>query len=363
MFFSANQHRHGWSFVSDPGWSQFGSVWAKGYAHDMTLEQVVRCYDFDQPPNITGNFCLVKIDSAGIDLGHNRDRNFPLWANQHHVSNINPVGQQIWADTRLNGTKINIPGALEQTLTLDQATDKIIQLVLAQSQGFLKHTQLPINIFRSGGLDTAFVYALIQYLAVDAVEWTHDLVETNDFIENNKSALDQFWAYKQIHHWNHPCAIVTGSHGDEYFLRGPTAIAMIMAWHDIDFVKILDQNPDAYHYWYFSKPANRDIFASHYASKDQLKEQYPTWISLADQIVNILANDHQHWHLGQTLTWTPQKDLDIARWALCLPIDDLVQNSLHGTLIRNCIKRLLPSVLDSVTKYKNHTINKENCVF
>jgi hypothetical protein len=353
MFFSLDQINQDWNFFSDPGWHQFGSIWAKGYAHNMPLNQIVQHYDFDQPPSLTGNFCLVKIDSTGIAIGHNRDRSFPLWANENSVSNINPIGNQVWANTLLNGTKIKIPGALEQLLTLDQATDNIINLILAQSQEFLKHNQLPINSFKSGGLDTAFLYALTQYLNIDVTECTTDVIEPNDFIESYKSKLDRFWAYRQIHHWNHPNIILTGSQGDEYFLRGPVAIAMIMAWHDIDFVKILDQNTDAYHHWYFSKPSNRNTFESYYNDRFKLKEQFPNWKSLADQIINILANDHQHWHLGHTLTWTPLKDLDIARWALCLPIEDLIQNSLHGSLMRNCIYRLLPSALNGITKYKN----------
>ena len=163
----------------------------------------------------------------------------------------------------------------------------------------------------------------------------------------------QFWAYRQIHHWNHPGFILTGSQGDEYFLRGPTAIAMIMSWHDVNFLSNLNQNSSAYHHWYFTKPANLRIFMDAWQNRQQLKEQYPTWTKLADQVINILINDHQHWHLGQTLTWTPQKDLDIARWALCLGPDDLIQNSLHGTLVRHCALRLDPNSLAAVTRFKN----------
>jgi hypothetical protein len=324
------------------------------------LEQVVAGYDFEQPPTIPGNFCLIKISGTTLQIGHNLDRSFPLWANQDRISNFEPVGEPVWADTLitidstgLQRRRIGIPGALGELLTVDQVTDRILDRVIRSAQQFLKHNQLPINTFRSGGLDTAFLYALANRLEITHTEWKEAVIEPNDWINQNTEKLECFWAYKQIHHWNRSNIILTGSHGDEYFLRGPFVISMIMAWHDIDFVKILQQYPNAYHYHYFSKPKNLKLFVSEFQNRSALKERYPTFQTLCDQIINILANDHQHWHLGHTLTWTPQKDLDIARWALCLSIEDLIQNSLHGSLIRNCIQRLMPSAIEAVTKYKN----------
>lgn len=365
MFFTATRKNNTWTFDGDNGWTQFGSIWAKGYANDRPLQKVVQEYDFTKPSKVTGNFALIRIDNKGIAVGHSRDRSFPLWASSTTVSNLNCVGESIWADTlicvdsqgQIQRSKIDIAGVPEQTLTMDQVTDRIVDLVVKQSTQFLQHTRLPVTLFRSGGLDTAFLYALIKKLQTDYVEIKDSIFEVNNFITNNTDALNKFWAYKQLHHWNSPCVIATGSQGDEYFLRGPSAVAMIMAWHDIDFVKILRQNPDAYHSWYFLQPKNLKIFEYHYNNRHYLCEQFPTRTHLNNQIVNMLANDHQHWHLGQTLTWTPQKDLDIARLALCLPIDDLISNGLHGTLTKNCIGRLFPDALLGVTKHKNRKVS------
>ena len=310
MFFTAVKHNNTWQFDSDPGWHRIGNVYAKGYACDQTLEQVIERYDFAQAPTIPGNFCLVKIENSTLQVGHNIDRSFPLWASTDCVTNLEPVGEQIWADTlitvdqKVHKQRIEIAGSLEQTLTVEQATDLILERVLFQSKRFVSHNTLPINTFRSGGLDTAFLYALVNYLKIEHTEWTETVVESMPWLEQNKEKLKRFWAYKQIHHWNHPNVMLTGSQGDEYFLRGPAAIAMIMAWHDIDFVSILDQHPQAYHHWYFSKPANKQLFESNYLNRAQLQQQYVTKKDLNDQIINMLANDHQHWHLGETLTWT-----------------------------------------------------------
>lgn len=360
MFFLLSLQKNQWNFESDPGWHRFGDIWAKGYACDRTLAQVVADYDFDQPPSIPGNFCLIKISGTTVQVGHNLDRSFPLWASQDRVSNLDPVGQPIWADTLitvdssgLHCKQIEILGVPDQTLTLGQVTDRILHRVTDHARQFVKHNRLPINSFRSGGLDTAFLHALVSNLGIAHSEWKETVVEPNDWINRNTEKLGRFWAYQQIHHWNRPTIMLTGSQGDEYFLRGPSVISMIMAWHDIDFLEILNQHPGAYHHWYFSKSKNQEIFASEFRDRFALKEQYPTWKTLCDQIINVLANDHQHWHLGETLTWTPQKDLDIARWALCLPIQDLLQNSLHGSLTRSCIQGLMPSSLESVIKHKN----------
>ena len=360
MFFDISLQNNKWKIESDPGWHQFDNIWAKGYACDRPLEQVVADYDFEQAPAIAGNFCLIKISGTTLQIGHNLERSFPLWASQNRITNLEPAGEPVWADTMisidstgLRRRQIGIAGALGESLTVEQVTDRILDRVTTSAQQFLKHNQLPINTFRSGGLDTAFLYALANRLAITHTEWKETVIESNDWINQNTEKLECFWAYQQIHHWNRSNMILTGSHGDEYFLRGPSVIAMIMAWHDIDFAKLLQQHPDAYHYHYFLRPKNFKLFVSEFENRAALKERYPTFQTLCDQIINILANDHQHWHLGNTLTWTPQKDLDIARWALCLPIEDLIENSLHGSLIRNCIQRLMPSAIEAVTKHKN----------
>jgi hypothetical protein len=80
---------------------------------------------------------------------------------------------------------------------------------------------------------------------------------------------------------------------------------------------------------------------------------------LNKQILNILINDHQHWHLGNTLTWTPFKDIEIAKILLQCPIEDLLPQFLDARLTKDLIIDYNPDIIDYLSKYKNHN-NKEN---
>ena len=76
--------------------------------------------------------------------------------------------------------------------------------------------------------------------------------------------------------------------------------------------------------------------------------------SLNNQVLNILANDYQHWHLGNTLTWTPYKDIKIVKILLQCPIDELIPQLLDGRLSKDLIIDYNPAIIDYLSEYKNH---------
>jgi len=181
--------------------------------------------------------------------------------------------------------------------------------------------------------------------------------EQDSFTDKNQSLLNKFWAYKQIHHWTDFTWIATGSHGDEYFLRGPAAIAMLTAWHNINFGKLLADNPNYYHYYHFNK--YKELWADSWNNRQRLQEEYPTVELLHCQILNMLVNDHQHWHLGNTLTWTPYLDIEIPKILLQLNINDLIPQFLDGRLSKDLIINYNPKIIDSLSQFKNRN-SKEN---
>jgi hypothetical protein len=221
----------------------------------------------------------------------------------------------------------------------------------------VKLTQVPqdIKLFCSGGLDTLLLYGMLAG-SHDFELIQDDHYEPDTFTEQNREALKQFWAYKQIHHWTHPTWLATGSHGDEYFLRGPTVIGMLTAWHDINFSKLLADNPTAYHYHHFNKYP--DLWKNAWDNRNQIQDQYPTVELLHRQILNILVNDYQHWHLGNTLTWTPYKDINITKILLQCDINELIPQFLDGRLSKDLIIDYNPNIIDYLSKYKNHNMRE-----
>jgi hypothetical protein len=68
----------------------------------------------------------------------------------------------------------------------------------------------------------------------------------------------------------------------------------------------------------------------------------------------MLINDHQHWHLGETVTFTPFKDLEITKLLLRLPKEVLVQQMLHGYVSRKLIEKIDTNTIQWLNKYKNY---------
>lgn len=333
-----NNHQLGNLWINcDHGWQISNSTFYKGYVD---------------------NYCKIIVDASGAKIEHSIPRSFPLYYQTGLVTNLNSTPAQAWSDDvveidklgNINLTKNSMDLTIEDTvLTIAQAQEQIGQLLdnkLSQAPDDLK-------LFCSGGVDTMLLYSMLDQfeLVVD------EHYEPDQFTTDNHLALDKFWGYAQIHHWTQPTWLATGSHGDEYFLRGPAVVAMLTAWHDINFGELLANNPDCYHYHHFNKYS--ELWKNTWDNRHQLQKEYPTIKLLHRQIINILVNDYQHWHLGNTLTWTPFKDINIAKILLQCPIDELIPQFLDARLSKDLIIDYNPNIIDYVSKYKNYN-SQEN---
>ena len=77
----------------------------------------------------------------------------------------------------------------------------------------------------------------------------------------------------------------------------------------------------------------------------------------ADYILRNCINDHQHWHLGNTITFTPFKDIQILKWILELDeqkyIIELIDNIVDARLEKELIAKNDPNLLQFLTANKN----------
>ena len=350
------------TFNCDAGWQQFNInddvIFAKGYSDTQSLDELAN--NFYQADNYSGNFCLIKFAEL-IEITHNKNRGFPLRFCDNSVTNLfsGDQYQPVWADDniqidnnwKITSNKIKLDTTIPtELLSITSAVDKIFNILTTDIEKFI-HTNSPkLKLFCSGGLDTLLLYSLLTYTNTKFDLLIADHYETDNFNETNKLVLGKNWAYKQIHHWQDPSWLATGGCGDEYFLRGPAVISMLSAWHDIDFNNLLTQSTDSYHYRHFSK---YDIWQTDWNERRQLQQKYPTKALLNQQILNILLHDHQHWHLGNTLTYTPFKNIEIVKILLQCSVEELLPQFLDGQLSKSLIARVDPALLKSVSKYKN----------
>jgi hypothetical protein len=185
----------------------------------------------------------------------------------------------------------------------------------------------------------------------DILDYEH--FEYDQFTNQNlKNIQNSHWAYKQIHHWHDNTMLISGACGDEFLFRGPYIIALWAAWHNIDLAKIL-KTASGYHVGYFQKETNLTVIRKHWLKRSTIKSLYPTRQDLIRQILNANVNDHQHWHLGNTLTWTPFKDLTLTKIMMRLSESDLVDHVLDATVNKQVINSLWPNALKLLSTTKN----------
>jgi hypothetical protein len=353
MFFSISKTRD----LRFPNHTNLG-IWI--VSHDNGWKNSNNCIS----KGTDNNWLDIVISDSKLSLNHSKYRSFPLWWNvdTQTLTNLNGTGEQIWADSLVtltaNGlekTHTDVIGKIDTTeVAVEHVTTSIKHILL---KNVAIKTPDHLKLFLTGGIDTLLLLALLKYTNEHKYEYiSSEHLDYDWFVNNNFETIKNLhWGYKQMHHWTDPSCLISGCPGDEFFVRGPAAIALWCAWHDIDFIKHLNTADPGYHTGYFLKEENSQLFIDAYQNRGQLKKDYPTKEEFTRQILNMLVNDHQHWHLGNTLTWTPYLDLQIPKLILRLPAKDLLDHFVNATINKNLISQLDPSVLEmlSTTKNKN----------
>jgi hypothetical protein len=372
MFFSVGtnpdtrfsiHHHVGKQVVScDSGWERFGSrngiILAKGYADNLTLASLAAGFDSADLQN--GNFTLIRI-LDNVEIKHNRHRGYPLYQTDKGITNLkgtDDIIRNIWANEQVSlvNDEVVVTSGLEDfkienSISYDTAVELCASILNTSISSYYYTNKPQIKLFCTGGLDTLLMYALLTKNSVpfELIDYEH--YDNDIFTETNTAALNQYWGYTQIHHWTEPTVLATGSCGDEYLLRGPNTISLLTAWHDINLLDIIKNRPDAYHHKYFLKHAK--VFEDAWNSREWLREQFPNFDLLKEHVYSMLANDHQHWHLGNTTTFTPFKNLDLVKTLLRVDVTELIEQFVDGKLSKDIIAGCDPKLVSLLSPYKN----------
>lgn len=380
MFFSINtqnndsrfpiNHAHSGFYIGlDAGWNrkfvQNTLIFYKGYCDIENLENILEHFLVDPTPKYTGNFGVIIVGADNVILTHDINRPFPVYIdNQNFVTNLTSSDciETVWSDcyltishNKINRIKYNNYANLlldfSNKLSVQECATQI-KAIIDSKLKFVADTELPVNMFLSGGLDTTLLYAVAKQNFGNCKILNYEHIEYDSFLLQHYNSLrKEFVVYNQLHYWKNSTLTFSGAPGDEYFMRGPYVAGLWAAWHNIDLLAVLDQTPRAYHRYHFLK--NKKTIEHFYNIQSELQKTYPTEDTLMMQILNVCANDHQMWHLGNTLTWTPFKDLRILGLTLRLSPEDMLLQILNGDLSRAVIALYDPKCLNIVSNQKN----------
>jgi hypothetical protein len=342
-------HWHMGDFIvnTDPGWQlrQIGTaqVLYKGYADAASLEDLLLDIVLQTTPQILGNFCAMVLVDNTLIIQTDRYRSFPIYISSSNINNLIPTEHVAWTDSLITvhsdlavtENKFNIIGhAWLPTSTVEQ----IDQLLTDKIKRFVSHNQLPLRVFLSGGVDTLLLYSYIRRLAIPHKMIWNLHTDLDKFYLANSADIKKHWGYRQIHHWQQPCVLASGAPGDEFMLRSPTTANQYLLKNGISIPRLLAANSDCLHHAYFSK--HLDLFEG---------QQSAT----APELCNTVVNDWQHWHLGNTLTWTPFRDLELFKLFLALPYDQAVGQIMNSAVSRELIERNVPGLTRALSDQKN----------
>ena len=344
---------------TDAGWKfdrvDDCDVLYKGYADDSSLESLLHRVVVQKCPTYTGNFCVMVYKNKSLTIKTDVYRAFPIYTNDTEINNLIKNGPAIWSDSVITISenltyteeKFDIIGSIDsERLSHQQGIEKLESIIATKTKKLLTHNTLPVKTFLSGGVDSLLTYSYLQKHTSNFTLIDYNHVEWDEFYMKNSEDLQQYWAYKQIHHWKEPCLLTVGSPGDEYMMRSPTTANLYLLSKGTSIPEI-NTNPKNLQYSYFNRDKNIKSF----------KQQSPLAVSNNSELVtalcNILANDWQHWHLGNTLTWTPLRDLRVFKTILQMPEESIRSQILDSGISKELIERNAPGLSSLISDQKN----------
>jgi len=377
--FCSHRHINKYNVHLDSGWEERKvneyTVFFKGYCDTNSLEQLLYQFIDDNTPKYSGNFCIIIISDKNLTITHDINRSFPLkyydndiLTNLLYNEDSVKINDNVWVDSFITYDDSGISKTYLKNLYSIKNFEKIsaidcvdtIKTILTNKVEQLNQISKSVDIFLSGGIDTTMVYSLLKnkYKYPESINIiAKEEFEFSEFTVNNLEVLmnhSNLWGYKLFHHWKKSTVYATGGMGDEIFMRGPTTAAIWCAWNNINLLGELKKIEYSYHKNYFLLEKNRKIIEFYWNNKDNLKKQFPEYTDLCSEIINMVLNDHQHWHLENTISWTPLKDMRILKTILSLDENDILKQIIHGSIDKEIISQLYPGMEHYICTHKNY---------
>lgn len=353
-------------FNFDLGWQTFKfdntMVFFKGYILDNnSLKESLNSLIKNNNHSLDGNFTAILCYDNKFVIAHDINRGYPLWYDDKVITNLEIHKNNVWADKfvsidydfNLELLDVNLKKRAYETLSYDAALKKIYDIIANKFEIFLSNNKNPLKIFLSGGVDTTTLYSFLKKFTTNFEIIDYEYKKFTKFYKANwHNHIKKFWAYNQMHTWGDlPTSIITGGCGDEYLMRGPVTIDLMTKHYDIDMVKLLESNKECYHYGYFMREKNIKVFES--IVDQEVEHTISNKDNVINHILNILQNDHQHWHIDETIFFTPFKDIELANTVLQLNKEDFIKQITDAQINKDLIAMNDPDDLKIISKYKN----------
>ena len=345
---------------TDEGWKKIVIndyvIILKGYSNNYDLKTLASKLTTNERTSIKGNFCAFVCTDDSVKILHDRDRGFPIWIGERSITNLIEQSEPVWEDCTLTvDSMMNVdkkwtsPYAFKRKEISDQSIiDNIHNLLNESFENFLSHNTLPLKMYLSGGIDTLLAWTYLDNFTKNYEIVDYEYIKNTYFYITNKKIIQKHQLYNQIHLWDHPCVLVTGSCGDEYFMRGPHTAGQILKYHGYNLIENISESD---YMWYF---LNRESCRQGVLNGIESVKEDQSLESVYEDVFARNKNDFQHWHLDNTLTFTPFKDTSITELVLQSSTEQLISQAKNASIQKELIRKIDDRKLKFLTKWKNY---------
>lgn len=345
-----HQHRlqAGLYLMTDEGWTAHQHNYIKGYADQSFESEEAR-----------GNFLLIQDHAGdGVNIKWGAQRSCPIFYSQAStiISNIPDQGLEVLDYNQ--SLHINAKGTIEISSTpytmpklhhdrgqLEAEICSFIQAKFAELDQVRADQKL--YVFISGGLDTMTLLSYLLHQRLPFEPCFEEQSRPSAFLLGHPAIQQNFWGYRQIHHWDHPSLLVSGACGDSVFLREPVLATLALMSKGVDLAsEIQNTGGDFYAKKFLTRPSNWQAIV-------ETQKRYAQHHDLMAELRVRFLFDYQHWHLGQTMTFTPFNDIRLFDLILEQEASVILNQVLHGDIQRCVIQSLMPECLKFLSDEKN----------
>jgi hypothetical protein len=290
------------------------------------------------------SWCKISY-ATRLSISTNELRDFPIYYNQDCVTNIERLTNLLPTDGQLSYTNDGLkilwkddfyPIHDDTTLDFGQCHEILFESICENVEMFANKNIRKIYVPAQNGIDTLTVRSILDYFKInyELFELPSSKWNTNN-LQNTLSALN--WGFTQVQEKDNS-VVATGFHGDEWILRNPFYVHILLSLQGKNIIEVFDLNQQCY---------MKKWFDDHYRQKCSAMAD----ISI-QKLQTMLCNDYQIWPIDSTYFFSPLKHKNLLR-LLHADVETLIGQVTNAELSKSIIERCSPHLLDKLEYSKN----------
>jgi len=323
-YFDLTEHKtkNGWHVYLDKGWTKTDNYYYKGFS---------------------SSWCKIYVDPV-IRIETNKLRDFPIYYNDKVVTNFQKLEQIVPVDGIVEiGSNIKIkyqedfyPRVGTKELSFKECHDILYDVLIENVGTFVSNNNIPIYMPIQGGLDSLVVRSVFDHLGIEYK--TFDMPRQPSIPASLKAELSKnHWGFMQVEEKNN-AVIVTGFYGDEWVLRNPFYVHLLLSQRGVNIVDEFDRIGECYMKDWFDR--YRDKCATKKSNVD------------INGLISQICNDFQIWHLNDTKIFSPLKHMSLLN-LLSADTQTIIDQVTDAKLSKSIITKCNPVLIELLDESKN----------